>query len=242
MQLSDATILVVDDEPYYREIASEWLKREGCRVLTAADGAEALEHIRNNKVHAILTDIRMPRLDGTELIKQVKAFGAYTPTALSISGFSDLSPRDAYDLGIEAQLAKPISRKVLISALQRALLDREDVWALPPRPGKIPRLGFRYDSLATAIDKGLISFGHGGFCLRADVTQREESSIAFELHFAADQNVLSGQGVLRWIAATERLVGIEIFRLDDPGRAWLAAATRGSTTVSFIPRSTNEAT
>src|ERR1700747_2690789 len=116
MQLKDATLLVVDDEPYYSEIATEWFTREGCRVLTAEKGVEALPLLEKKQVHAIITDIRMPRMDGIELVKRLKAAGTYMPTAVALTGFSDLSVRDAYDLGIETQLSKPVSRKVFLSA------------------------------------------------------------------------------------------------------------------------------
>ena len=60
MDLKEATVLVVDDEPYYTEIATEWFEREGCKVLSAQNGEEALPILSNNKVDAIITDIRMP--------------------------------------------------------------------------------------------------------------------------------------------------------------------------------------
>jgi DNA-binding NarL/FixJ family response regulator len=73
----------------------------------------------------------LPEMNGAELMRQAKATGKYTPTAVAISGFSDLAPRDAYDLGIEAQLSKPAERKVLISTLRRTLRTREGLWAEP---------------------------------------------------------------------------------------------------------------
>jgi CheY-like chemotaxis protein len=238
MQLKDATLLVVDDEPYYREITSEWFEREGCHILTAEDGAQALRLLEGNRVHAIITDIRMPHMDGIELLKRLKEQGSYTPSAVAITGFSDLSLREAYDLGIETQLSKPVSRKVLLSAVKRALTDREELWARPFHRGIADKVSAKFDSLQAALVARQIAFGHGGFCLRSEVSYPEESSIEFELTFEADQQSVLGQGILRWASEMERKVGIEIDRVHERGRSWLADLTRENKTVSFIPCTT----
>ncbi len=238
MQLKDATVLVVDDKPHYREIMTGWLEREGSRVLAAENGARALELLQVNEVNAIATDIRMPVMDGTELVKRVKAMGKYTPAAVSISGFSDLAPRDAYDLGIEAQLSKPVERKVLVSALRRTLTDREELWAAPFRTTTLPSITVEFESLAVAQQQRRIAFGRGGFCMTSEVPFPEESSIAFELNFVGDGQIVPCQGIVRWSAAQEQLAGIEITRVSDPARAWVAGLARSNETVSFIPRST----
>jgi CheY-like chemotaxis protein len=238
MQLKDATVLVVDDEPHYREIMTGWFEKEGSRVLAAENWAQALELLQKNEVHVIVTDSRMPVMDGTELIKRVKAMGKYTPAAVAISGFSDLSPRDAYDLGIEAQLSKPVERKVLVSVLRRTLTDREELWAEPFRTTTLPGITIEFESLTEALRQKRIAFGRGGFCMTSKVPLPEESSIGFELNFVGDGQTVSGQGIVRWSAAREQLAGIEITRVSDPARAWVAGLARSNQTVSFIPRST----
>ena len=237
MQLKDATILVVDDEPYYCEIATEWFEREGCHVLVADNGLAALPLLEKNKVDAIITDIRMPRMDGIELVRRLKANGTYTPTAIALTGFSDLSVRDAYDLGIETQLAKPVSRTVLLSAVKKALSDREQLWALPFRPGKRPVLNAKFQSLEAALAEKLIAFGRGGFCLRSEATFPEDTGNEFQWIFESDQQSLLGQGTVRWTSELDQFVGVEIERVHENGRVWLAQLTRKNPTVSFIPRS-----
>jgi CheY-like chemotaxis protein len=238
MQLKDATLLVVDDEPQYCEIIIGWFAREGSRVLAADNGIQALELLQKDEVHALITDIRMPVMDGTELVRRVKASGKYTPAAVSISGFSDLTPREAYDLGIEAQLSKPVERKVLISSVRRSLMEREELWAEPFRSTTAPTVKLEFESLAAALRKKQILFGRGGFCVRSKVLFRETSSAGFELHFAGDGQLVSLQGIVRWSAPSEQLAGIEIARVSQQGRAWVAGFARANESVSFIPRST----
>jgi hypothetical protein len=180
----------------------------------------------------------MPVMDGAELIKRVKAMGKYTPAAVAISGFSDLAPRDAYDLGIEAQLSKPVERKILVSTLRRTLMDREELWAEPFRTTTLPGITIKFESLSTALQQKRIAFGRGGFCMTSKVPFPEESSIGFELNFAGDGQNVSGQGIVRWSAARDQFTGIEITSIAEPARAWVAELARSNRTVSFIPRST----
>jgi CheY-like chemotaxis protein len=238
MQLEDATVLVVDDEPRLCEILREWLEREGSSVLVAENGKQALEILQQGEVSAIVTDIRMPVMDGAELVKLAKAMGKYTPAAVAISGFSDLTPREAYDLGVEAQLSKPVERKVLIAALRRTLMPREELWAEPFGPTSLPDVMIELGSLSTALQQKLIAFGRGGFCFSSGVRFQEEASIGFELNFVGDRQVVSGQGIVRWSVAKERLTGIEITGVTAAARDWVAAIARSNQTVSFIPRST----
>jgi CheY-like chemotaxis protein len=236
--LKDATLLVVDDEPQYREILGGWLEREGSRVLPADDGLHALELLQKSDVNAIITDIRMPRMGGAELVKRVNAAGKYTPAAVSISGFSDLTSREAYDLGIEAQLSKPVERKILVSTVRRSLMEREDLWARPFHSTTRPTLKFQFESLAAALQTRRILFGRGGFCISSRIVLPESSFVDFELNFNRDGKLVVLQGIVRWDAPQEELVGIEITRVGDQARGFVADLARSNATASFIPRST----
>jgi CheY-like chemotaxis protein len=236
LHLKDATLLVVDDEPYYCEIAKDWFEREGCRVLTADDGVAALAVVEKEKVNAIITDIRMPRMDGVELIRRLKARGSYMPTAVALSGFSDLPPREAYDLGIEAQLSKPVSRKVLVAAVETALTDRAQLWAGPAVPGKRVAIQAQFESLKTARDNHEIAFGRGGFCMHSDLMVPDDSGAEFHLLFGDPAQSLCGQGTVRWTSPEEHTIGIEIARVQE-GLDWISELARQNKSVSFIPRS-----
>ena len=238
MRLKDASVLIVDDEPQYLEILAGWLEKEGSRVLSADNGIRALELLEENEVNAILTDIRMPGMDGTELIKRVKAKGKYTPAAVSISGFSDLTSREAFDLGVEAQLSKPVERRVLLSTLGRSLLEREELWARPFHATSLPTVKFQFESLASAVRARRILFGRGGFCISSQIVFPETSRINLELNFIGDGQLVVLQGIVRWCAAGEKLVGIEITGVSEESRAFVADLARSNATVSFIPRST----
>jgi CheY-like chemotaxis protein len=82
------TVLVVDDEASLRSLVARRLTQEGYRVLEAGNGVEALELIRapDNDVRLVITDIRMPRMDGYELADRIGE-RARSPKMLFISGY-----------------------------------------------------------------------------------------------------------------------------------------------------------
>ena len=77
-----ATVLLVDDEAPIRRSLGPYLERGGYRVLLASDGAEALDLLASYQVDIIVSDVLMPRMDGRELVRRVRAGGAWTPIIL----------------------------------------------------------------------------------------------------------------------------------------------------------------
>jgi sigma-B regulation protein RsbU (phosphoserine phosphatase) len=72
MSEAPASVLVVDDDRLNRVILSRELEREGHRVTTVADGAQALEALRGGPFDVVLLDVLMPELDGCETLAQIE--------------------------------------------------------------------------------------------------------------------------------------------------------------------------
>ena len=70
------TILIADDEPEIRDALARIVKRQGYLPILAADGREALDIIQSARIDVLLADLRMPRMDGLELLKATKAGSA----------------------------------------------------------------------------------------------------------------------------------------------------------------------
>jgi adenylate cyclase len=68
-----ATILVVDDDPVIQKLLSVNFEMEGYRVVTAGDGVEGLERIADDMPDLVLLDVMMPRMDGLEVVRRLKA-------------------------------------------------------------------------------------------------------------------------------------------------------------------------
>ena len=114
------TVLVVDDDPGVRNLASAMLRRSGYTVIEAADGTEAEQiAIRHDgEIHVLLTDVVMPGVRGPELAKRVRAVRPST-RVVYMSGFRDTEPLADVDRGEAVFLEKPFMRAALLGAISR---------------------------------------------------------------------------------------------------------------------------
>ncbi|MGZ4899296.1 MAG: response regulator [Candidatus Angelobacter sp.] len=236
MQLKDATVLIVDDEPVLCEIKSAWLTRLVGRVLVANNGAEALEVLAANPVDLVITDIRMPVMDGVTLLKKITASGKPQPRVIFITGFSDFDPRDAYDLGADAILEKPMERDGLLQVVKRSLMTRHELWRTPVDVMPAAVLHSSFPSLAIALQEQKIAFGRGGFCIAVS-QDLHEGPIGILLEFHEDRSVLQGQGMVRWISPAEGLAGVELLYVAPASYEWMAELAEHNETTAYIPRS-----
>ena len=237
MQLSEATVLLVDDEPDLLEIFRRWFEPKARRVVTADNGRQALERVAEHHPDVIVSDVRMPVLDGVGMARQLKAAGtAAAAKIVFVSGFTDLSERDCFDLGIEAMLPKPLRRPTLMAAVQRCLLASGEKWRELPAGPCLQILSARFESLAMALHQGQIAFGSGGFCIGSALAATAGEPVGLDIVFDADRKALAGQGIVRWLDAGEKQVGIEIAYIDDDNRDWIAARAAQTRSRSFIPR------
>jgi CheY-like chemotaxis protein len=237
VKLKQATVLFVEDEPFLRETMGAWLKQKTGRTLCADNGAEALQLLAANKVDLVLSDVRMPVMDGLTLVKKLNQAEGQKPGVIFLTGFSDLSLREVYEMGVDAIVEKPIHREELLRAMQHSLAGAEELWRQAPGHAPAMKLKTTFPSLAGAMQENRIAFGRRGFCIRPASVLRE-GPLDFAVAFKADHRVLSGQGVVRWTAPQEGQAGIEITHMDDPSRSWVLDLVRKSAPVAFIPAST----
>jgi YesN/AraC family two-component response regulator len=115
-------ILVVDDEPLIRFGIGRILKRHGYEVIEAADGPEALELLLKWRFDLVITDVRMPNVDGADLALQIHANWPETGVILSSGYFSDKAQK-IISAGLAGFIYKPIEADLLIAKVQRAALS-----------------------------------------------------------------------------------------------------------------------
>ena len=114
-------VMVVDDSLTVRKIATRFLQREGYRVATARDGVEALEMLEDEMPAVMLLDIEMPRMDGFEVVRHVRA-GATTrdlPIIMITSRTADKHRSHALETGVDAYMGKPYQEDELLAEIQR---------------------------------------------------------------------------------------------------------------------------
>jgi two-component system, OmpR family, response regulator MprA len=143
-------ILVVDDEPAVRDSLDRALRLEGYKVQLAADGAEALDALAEGDPDALVLDLMMPRVDGFEVCRRMRAAGDRTPV-LVLTARDGVSDRvKGLDAGADDYLVKPFALDELLARL-RALLRRSGASA----PGQVLRFSdLTLDPVAHQVKRG----------------------------------------------------------------------------------------
>ncbi|HYE39689.1 MAG TPA: response regulator, partial [Ramlibacter sp.] len=113
-------IMVVDDSLTVRKITSRLLEREGYQVLTAKDGLDALEQLRDVLPCAMLVDIEMPRMDGFDLARNIRGDERlkHLPIVMITSRIAEKHREHAKELGVNHYLGKPYSEEELLSLVK----------------------------------------------------------------------------------------------------------------------------
>lgn len=118
-------VLIVDDDPRIRELLSESLSAIGYQTLSAEDGQEALNALRTERIDCVITDIKMPELDGLTLLHHIKSERPGIPVVM-ITGFAFQQHRDrAMQAGAAGFLTKPFRLEKIEEVLQRVMSRSE---------------------------------------------------------------------------------------------------------------------
>lgn len=114
------TVLIADDEAQTREILSLYFKKEGFKVIEAADGAEALVQVQAGKPDIILLDIMMPVLDGLEVCKQVRKISD-VPIIMLTAKDSDDDRILGLEIGADDYISKPFNTREVVARVKAVL-------------------------------------------------------------------------------------------------------------------------
>ena len=120
-------ILVVDDEPAIREFMAIAFSEEGYVVETAGSGEEALKILALNPAHAVFTDIRMPGIDGVELLRRVRLGWGETEVVIMTSHATVETAVSAIRQGAYDYLVKPVEDVEVLLALAKRVKDKRDL-------------------------------------------------------------------------------------------------------------------
>jgi len=114
-------VLVVDDSLTVRRVTQRLLVREGYRVTLAKDGLDALERLAEEKPQIVLSDIEMPRMDGFDLVRNIRADARlrWLPVIMITSRIAQKHREHAAELGVDHYLGKPYSEEDLLALIGR---------------------------------------------------------------------------------------------------------------------------
>jgi two-component system NtrC family response regulator len=115
------TILIVDDEKNYLLVLSAVLEEEGYEVLTALSGLEALETQKSSDVDLVLTDMKMPGMDGIDLLERIKAYDPDLPVIMMTAHGTVDKAVEAMQKGAYSYILKPFDNERLILYVKKAI-------------------------------------------------------------------------------------------------------------------------
>ncbi len=115
------TILIVDDEKNYLLVLSAVLEEEGHEVLTAQSGPDALEILKSSDIDLVLTDMKMPGMDGMELLERVKMHDVDLPVIMMTAHGSVDKPVEAMQKGAYSYILKPFDNERLVLFVRKAV-------------------------------------------------------------------------------------------------------------------------
>lgn len=128
------TILIVEDEPVDRELACRCVSKiDSLEILEASDGQEALELCNHHRPDLVLTDMRMPRLDGLELVRELRHEMPAMPVILMTARGSERVAVEALEAGAVSYVPKAAMIELLVDTVEQALAtararrERQDV-------------------------------------------------------------------------------------------------------------------
>jgi len=123
--MAQEKILVVDDEESMVQFMTVLLRREGYEVITAASGPQALELLQESSVDAVVTDLKMPGMDGIELLDRIKKHDETLPVIIMTAYASQRSAIDALNLGAFQYLEKHAKNDDIKLVVRNALALRK---------------------------------------------------------------------------------------------------------------------
>jgi CheY-like chemotaxis protein len=125
MESSKCTILIVDDEELIRSLVVTFLSKLGHSCLTAIDGGDALDKMEGNKIDAVITDIKMPNMDGITLTSEISIKYPGLPIMVMTAFDEEYSAGIAISAGAREFIKKPFSLDEFAVRLHKMINDSE---------------------------------------------------------------------------------------------------------------------
>jgi two-component system, chemotaxis family, chemotaxis protein CheY len=117
-------ILIVDDSASVRQVVGIALKGAGYEVIEGVDGTDALAKLDGQKIHLIISDVNMPRMDGITFVKEAKKLPAYrfTPIIMLTTESEEKKKLEGQAAGAKAWVVKPFQPAQMLAAVSKLIL------------------------------------------------------------------------------------------------------------------------
>ena len=230
--------LIVDDEKEMRDAMTYDFRRKGVEVLVAADGEEAFAIIQARPVDVVISDVRMPKRDGIELLGDIRRMKGAQPLVMFMSGYADIPLWEAYERGADAFFGKPFDASKVIEQAMRLSSPVQQRWSVDPGAAVA-----KFDLVIGSYDESpQFGLGRGGLFLNAvHRGVRRGDVVAFDLKFGDGSKALVGKGLVRWHRSVPEDglsagYGIEVLFLEPAGREHFVELEQEAMATPFIPK------
>lgn len=244
MNPKDVKILIVDDDPEILEVLQDTFESFGYKVTVAKDGNEALFKIQAQEFKLVLTDLHMPNLSGQQLIKTLKIKNPKSPQVLALSGYSDSTIEELFNLGCDGFFSKPFNAVNIREAIQKSLVNKKILWnALPNMVSEIS-ITKQFESFNELESSGEVRFGRSGLFLSHETQQfYPGETVAFKITITSQEpwGELSGNGKVYWVRHSsskefKRGAGIEIVNIKPENLSSFCKWLDSKELIASIPK------
>ena len=123
-KLRNMKILLVDDDEWIRDSLSIFFEAEGCRIVSVETAEEGLEALRSQEYDIIITDYKLPGMDGIEFLKQIKTSQQNAKKIMITAYKSEALIREAKKAGVQHLIAKPFTSDTIEASLTFLAAER----------------------------------------------------------------------------------------------------------------------
>lgn len=230
-------ILIVDDELEILSSTEELFKLFGYQTVAVASAELALEQLKTNTFEIVLSDIKLPKMDGYQLLQEIRNTVKTQICVFLMSGHNQYSIRQMFDAGATGFFEKPMSTKNVRDTVIKSLVPRYQRWSQKSED-QYKSIHFNFQSFDEMLKSKKVKFGIGGLCIEDLSTQFQiDELIEFKITFQQQKEIsdLSGAGIIRWVEPGDQNVGFEITFLEDNCRGFICNWLNQQELKSFIP-------
>ncbi|APJ03856.1 response regulator [Silvanigrella aquatica] len=193
-------VLVVDDQDTFLQAVVDEVNFLGFDSITARNGMEALEQAHKSKLDLIISDIRMPNKDGEWFLNELRKTQKSFPPFVFMTGFADLSIQEAYAMGADGFLGKPLNPEKLEILLQKLCRPIEKRWNELPKTSAVYHISKNFPCAYDDQSLKEINFGRAGMYLAIEKLVFEIGDIiSFKFEFnSGDFKQIEGMGNIVW--------------------------------------------
>ncbi len=235
-------VLIVDDEPEVGEVLADHLSSRGLECLTVNESPTVLHKISEFTPDVILSDIRMPGLDGITLLKEIRKFYKYKPVVLFMTGYSEYNKEECMNEGAADFFTKPVDFDRLFFVIMEHFIET------PIEKNRFLRIDDTIDSVINEkYDVRVTNIGFGGVFipLPEEAMLNDEKlvvgkSIGMSFQLEDNPTNILAKGEIVWVRYNQKMnllpgVGVKFTHLDSNHREILENYIRENKVFSFVP-------